>query len=266
MFCKFCGAQLPNGSLFCTTCGKNLTPEQDAPVQKDTVSHAAAPQQAPDHSEPPLMAQQVCTPKKRSTGKIIAVVAAALAVAGLVIGGVIAVNNQRKHEQELQAAQAQAAEAQQAAEQAQQQAEAAQAEREQAQKDAEQAQKDAETAKQEADKAKADASAQAALILAAITAARDGDSISFDGYIFPSDRQYITEADMLFWDLTIALLARNEIFARHGYVFETDYIQNYFSAQSWYWPDSSYKGGNLNKVEQANVDTILAYEKKRGWQ
>ena len=102
--------------------------------------------------------------------------------------------------------------------------------------------------------------------MAAIAAAQDGDTITFDGYIFPSDRVYITEADMYYWDQTMTLLARNEIYARHGYVFQTPYIQDYFASQSWYYPDPSYTGTGLSKVEQANVDTILAYEKKMGWQ
>ena len=56
--------------------------------------------------------------------------------------------------------------------------------------------------------------------------------ISSADYIFPSDRQYITESDMAGWDQKTALLARNEIFARHGYVFQTQEIQNYFAAKS----------------------------------
>ena len=89
--------------------------------------------------------------------------------------------------------------------------------------------------------------------------------ISSADYIFPSDRQCITESDMAGWDQNTALLARNEIFARHGYVFQTQEIQNYFAAKSWYTPNSSYDGSDLSDVEKANVDTISAYEQKMGW-
>lgn len=89
--------------------------------------------------------------------------------------------------------------------------------------------------------------------------------ISSADYIFPSDRQCITESDMAGWDQKTALLARNEIFARHGYVFQTQEIQNYFAAKSWYTPNSSYDGSDLSDVEKANVDTISAYEQKMGW-
>lgn len=65
----------------------------------------------------------------------------------------------------------------------------------------------------------------------AVEPASTADASSAD-YIFPSDRQYITEDDMAGWNQKTALLARNEIFARHGYVFQTQEIQNYFAAKS----------------------------------
>ncbi len=98
----------------------------------------------------------------------------------------------------------------------------------------------------------------------AVEPASTADTSSAD-YIFPSDRQYITEADMAGWNQKTALLARNEIYARHGYVFKTQEIQNYFAAKSWYTPNSSYDGSGLSDVEKANVDTISAYEQKMGW-
>ena len=98
----------------------------------------------------------------------------------------------------------------------------------------------------------------------AVEPASAADASSAD-YIFPSDRQYITEDDMAGWNQKTALLARNEIYARHGYVFKTQEIQNYFAAKSWYTPNSSYDGSDLSDVEKANVDTISAYEQKMGW-
>ena len=46
---------------------------------------------------------------------------------------------------------------------------------------------------------------------------------------------------------------------------DTQEIQNYFAAKSWYTPNSSYDGSDLSDVEKANVDTISAYEQKMGW-
>lgn len=98
-----------------------------------------------------------------------------------------------------------------------------------------------------------------------ISAPAETEETTDDDYIFPSDRQYITEADMTGWDQNTALLARNEIYARHGYVFQTQEIQNYFAAKDWYTPNPSYDGSGLSDVEKANVDAILAYEQKNGW-
>ncbi len=85
--------------------------------------------------------------------------------------------------------------------------------------------------------------------------------ISSADYIFPSDRQYITESDMAGWDQKRLCWPATRFF-RHGYVFQTQEIQNYFAAKSWYTPNSSYDGSDLNDVEKANVDTISAYEQK----
>lgn len=58
-------------------------------------------------------------------------------------------------------------------------------------------------------------------------------------------------------------LARNEIYARHGYIFKNQDLQEYFGSKSWYRgktkevPDSS-----LNEYERANVQLILALENK----
>ena len=45
MFCKNCGAQLPDDSKFCTTCGTNLA---DAPAAQP-VQQPAAPQNVADN-------------------------------------------------------------------------------------------------------------------------------------------------------------------------------------------------------------------------
>lgn len=97
------------------------------------------------------------------------------------------------------------------------------------------------------------------------TGSAEIEDTSGNDYIFPSDRQYITESDMAGWDQNTALLARNEIYARHGYVFQTQEIQNYFAAKDWYTPNPSYDGSGLSDVEKANVDAILAFEQKNGW-
>lgn len=55
MFCRFCGATLPDGSAFCRNCGqtlKNIQPVQPVPVQPAAVMGNGMPQQMPVSSMP----------------------------------------------------------------------------------------------------------------------------------------------------------------------------------------------------------------------
>ena len=60
------------------------------------------------------------------------------------------------------------------------------------------------------------------------------------------------------------ILARNEIFARHGRRFATTWIQDYFDKQSWYQgtiAPEDFDPDVLNDVEHANVDRMQYVEK-----
>lgn len=61
-------------------------------------------------------------------------------------------------------------------------------------------------------------------------------------------------------------LARNEIYARHGYVFEAGELSEYFSSKSWYHPTDVFNEGDISEIERQNVSTILALEHERGSQ
>lgn len=58
------------------------------------------------------------------------------------------------------------------------------------------------------------------------------------------------------WELRIA---RNEIFARHGYVFESGDLNRYFHSKAWYYPNYSYDG-TINAIEEYNVELIRSFE------
>ena len=60
------------------------------------------------------------------------------------------------------------------------------------------------------------------------------------------------------WQLKIM---RNEIYARHGYIFDTQDMKNYFERQGWYRPVS--RKVKLSAIEQANVNTIQQVERSR---
>ncbi|MFC4104292.1 YARHG domain-containing protein [Paenibacillus xanthanilyticus] len=62
-------------------------------------------------------------------------------------------------------------------------------------------------------------------------------------------------------DSRILELARNEIYARHGYVFKRKDLKDYFSAKPWYQADPAYRE-QLNAVEKQNVALLRTYEAK----
>ena len=57
-------------------------------------------------------------------------------------------------------------------------------------------------------------------------------------------------------------LLRNEIYARHGRVFKTLWLQQYFGGQVWYDANEEFKDEELTGADKTNVETIVAYENK----
>lgn len=74
-----------------------------------------------------------------------------------------------------------------------------------------------------------------------------------------SDSEYLTEDDLLDLSSKELTYARNEIYARHGYVFKSSELNNYFGQQDWYEADYEFDG-NLDDVEKYNVELILSYQ------
>ena len=59
-------------------------------------------------------------------------------------------------------------------------------------------------------------------------------------------------------------VARNEIYARHGFAFEEGELSEYFKSKSWYHPSEVFNEGEISEIEHENVSTILALEQQRG--
>lgn len=55
-------------------------------------------------------------------------------------------------------------------------------------------------------------------------------------------------------------IARNEIFARHGFNFGLENLRSYFDRKSWYLPNPDFNESVLSDIEQHNVNYILATE------
>ena len=89
-------------------------------------------------------------------------------------------------------------------------------------------------------------------------------------FIIPdSNMRYLTEDDLRGLSKDQLEIARNEIYARHGYAFEKKRWRNYFGSKSWYYRDNSctqeVAKSRMNSVEKANLETIVDYEKHMGW-
>ncbi len=57
-------------------------------------------------------------------------------------------------------------------------------------------------------------------------------------------------------------LLRNEIYARHGRIFKTVWIQQYFGSQPWYDPKEDFKDEDISGTDKTNIETIVKYENK----
>lgn len=87
-----------------------------------------------------------------------------------------------------------------------------------------------------------------------------------DDYILPdSGTRKLTNSDLAGLDADELELARNEIYARAGRRFNTEYIQDYFDDKWWYVgtiAPEDFTEDMLNDVEKYNVNFIRNYEKK----
>ena len=83
-------------------------------------------------------------------------------------------------------------------------------------------------------------------------------------YILPdSDSCYLSDSDVDWMSAETLRLARNEIYARNGWIFESEDLSEYFNAQSWYeglYTKDEFDESWLNEYERANVDLIKSYE------
>ena len=76
------------------------------------------------------------------------------------------------------------------------------------------------------------------------------------------ENKLISEAMLRGVSLHELRLLRNEIYARHGRVFQTLWLQQYFGSQMWYDANESFKDEEMSGPDKTNVETIVAYENK----
>lgn len=94
--------------------------------------------------------------------------------------------------------------------------------------------------------------------------AQEQQSANQSDYILPqSSTQILTEADLSGLSAQQLLLARNEIYARHGRKFKDAQIQEYFDSKSWYngtVEAENFDPAVLSDIERTNISFIKAHE------
>ena len=94
--------------------------------------------------------------------------------------------------------------------------------------------------------------------LLSASAADDGSySVNADTYIFAdSNTRYLTESEIAPLTLQELCYARNEIYARRGYIFVSTELSDYFNSKNWYWGTvdaSGFSESVFNSYETANI-------------
>lgn len=98
------------------------------------------------------------------------------------------------------------------------------------------------------------------------------DSNASSDYIFPdSSTSYLTRSQIEALDGYTMYLARNEMYARHGRIFQNTDLQQYFGSKSWYTPlyqPEEFDAAQetiFNVYEKENIKLIKTIEDEKGY-
>ena len=90
-----------------------------------------------------------------------------------------------------------------------------------------------------------------------------------DSYFFPNSLdELLSESQLYGMSARELTLARNEVFARYGYTFKRQDLQEYFNTKSWYHADPAVNpdtiSGIVGKIGMQNMVMIREYQKRTG--
>ena len=77
--------------------------------------------------------------------------------------------------------------------------------------------------------------------------------------LFETDKKYYTKEEFESEPMLVIHLAKNEIYARHGYIFKNEDLYNYFMGCIWYSPtcdSTDFDDSIFNKYEKANLEIL----------
>ncbi len=91
--------------------------------------------------------------------------------------------------------------------------------------------------------------------------------IEFPGLYPQASQRLLVDNDLSPLSKEQLRIMRNEIFARHGYVFKTDAMNSYFNSKGWYISIPKLDRNNdastlLSEIEKANIKLIQKFEKE----
>lgn len=90
-----------------------------------------------------------------------------------------------------------------------------------------------------------------------------------DEFILPdSNTRVLSHMDLQNLTPEQCRLARNELYARHGRMFDDPNLQSYFQSKSWYYgtiPADEFSDSMLSDIEIQNRNLIVDYEKEMGY-
>lgn len=96
----------------------------------------------------------------------------------------------------------------------------------------------------------------------------DAESIASDSssHIFDSDTRYFSKEELqeLTWRPQLLSVFRNEIYARHGYIFNSGYWNEFFEKYDWYhgqYPADAFDTECFNEYEKVNLKLAVETEK-----
>ena len=77
--------------------------------------------------------------------------------------------------------------------------------------------------------------------------------------LFETDKKYYTKEEFENEPMLVIHLAKNEIYARHGYIFTNEDLYNYFMGYIWYSPtceSADFDDDVFNEYERANIEIL----------
>lgn len=92
------------------------------------------------------------------------------------------------------------------------------------------------------------------------------DQVDYNAPVFDSDSRYYSRGELqqISWKPGLLSVFRNEIYARHGYIFKNEVLNEFFSAYSWYHGEKTadtFDDGVFNEYEKANLKLAVEIER-----